>query len=547
MRRRDRRAGAKVEPSGAVAPATPLTISRLWLVLSLLVILMVVAVRIRLLNVPLERDEGEYAYTGQLMLQGVPPYRLAANMKLPGTHVAYALIMAVFGQTTAGIHVGFLLVNLGAVMLVFLLGRRLLDLNGGLAAAASYALLSLGAGVYGTSAHATQFVVLPALGGTLLLLQWTESRRSLHLFASGLLYGIAFLMKQPGILFAVFGGLYLIWMGRKELATGAGRLAARLGIFAAAAALPFGVTCLILWRAGVFANFWFWTVSYGRQYGTMASFADGTRSFLRVFPTVLEPDWGIWILAAGGLGMAWWKKERRDFARFASALLLCSCVAASIGLYFRGHYFVLLLPAVALLVGACVAGLGGVAGRTLPLLLFAGAVLWSVAGQQDFMFELNPIQVSRRLYWPNPFPEAVQIADYLQPHSNPNARVAVLGSEPEIYFYSRRHSASSFLYTYGLMEPQPYALEMQEQMIRDIEAVRPEFVITVGNAESWLKQPASSTRLIDWWSVYGQEHYLLEGVVDMIAPDRVECRWGAAAASYSPRSSDLLLVVRRKP
>jgi hypothetical protein len=47
-------------------------------------------VRFRLRKIPLERDEGEYAYAGQLMLQGVPPYKLAYNMKLPGTYAAYA-------------------------------------------------------------------------------------------------------------------------------------------------------------------------------------------------------------------------------------------------------------------------------------------------------------------------------------------------------------------------------------------------------------------------------------------------------------------------
>ena len=45
---------------------------------------MVVFIRIRFLAIPLERDEGEYAYAGQLMLQGIPPYRLAYNMKFPG-------------------------------------------------------------------------------------------------------------------------------------------------------------------------------------------------------------------------------------------------------------------------------------------------------------------------------------------------------------------------------------------------------------------------------------------------------------------------------
>ena len=41
---------------------------RVALILSLLVIGLVILIRVRLLAVPLERDEGEYAYAGQLML-----------------------------------------------------------------------------------------------------------------------------------------------------------------------------------------------------------------------------------------------------------------------------------------------------------------------------------------------------------------------------------------------------------------------------------------------------------------------------------------------
>src|SRR6476646_9675043 len=95
-----------------------------WLLLSL-IILIVFAIRVRLRDMPLERDEGEYAYAGQLILQGIPPYKEAYNMKLPGTYVAYALILAVFGQTPSGIHLGVLLVNSVTVLLVFLLTLRL--------------------------------------------------------------------------------------------------------------------------------------------------------------------------------------------------------------------------------------------------------------------------------------------------------------------------------------------------------------------------------------------------------------------------------------
>ena len=57
-----------------------------WWVLAAAVLSLTIAIRIRLLGIPLERDEGEYAYAGQLMLQGIAPYKLAYNMKFPGTY-----------------------------------------------------------------------------------------------------------------------------------------------------------------------------------------------------------------------------------------------------------------------------------------------------------------------------------------------------------------------------------------------------------------------------------------------------------------------------
>ena len=141
-----------------------------WLLVGL-TILFVVFVRVRLREMPLERDEGEYAYAGQLMLQGVPPYSEAYTMKLPGTYAAYALIMAMFGQSASGIHLGLALVSVASILLMFLLGRKLLGEAAGVAAAVAFALLSLSPSVLGLAGHATHFVVLAALGGVLLLLR----------------------------------------------------------------------------------------------------------------------------------------------------------------------------------------------------------------------------------------------------------------------------------------------------------------------------------------------------------------------------------------
>src|ERR1700747_3825912 len=94
-----------------------------WLEIGALAIILgfSIFVRWRLADMPLERDEAEYAYAGQLILQGIPPYKLAYNMKFPGTYAAYAAIMSIFGQTITGIHLGLLLVNAATIILLFFL------------------------------------------------------------------------------------------------------------------------------------------------------------------------------------------------------------------------------------------------------------------------------------------------------------------------------------------------------------------------------------------------------------------------------------------
>jgi hypothetical protein len=491
-----------------------------WLGLAL-VILATALVRIHLIQTPLERDEGEYAYAGQLMLEGIPPYLLACNMKLPGTYAAYALAMAAFGQTIAAIHAGLLLANAGAIVLIYLLGRRLFSVSAGLAACAAYAVLSVGAGVQGTQAHATHFVVLAALAGLWLLLRYADSLRGWTLWWSGLLFGLAFLMKQHGILFGLFGAAYLVADGRWK----------KLPLFVAGAAAPFGLTCLILWRAGVFGRFWFWTFTYARHYGTENSLAGGADALAATFGPILRHGAGLWILAAAGLLMTrrswlpWW--------------LVFSFAAVCPGLYFRPHYIVLILPAVALLAGSCVRG-------RVPACLFAAALLVTVATGRGFLFRMSPVEISRELYGLDPFPEAIPIAAYIRSHTTAGAHIAVLGSEPEIYFYAHRHSAASYLYIEPMVEPQPFALTMQNDMVRELERDAPEYVVRFPIEETLSLGPESPTRLFDWWAAYGPQHYRVVGIADILPDGNTEYRWDSAAETYQPRSLYCLAVYRRR-
>jgi len=493
--------------------------------------------RLRLRSTPLERDEGEYAYAGQLILQGIPPYSLACNMKLPGTYAAYAVIMAVFGQTMAGIRLGLLLANAATVLLLVLLGRRLFGRDAGLAAGAAYALLSFGLAVMGTAGHATHFVVLPAMAGLLLLLGAMESGRAATFFWSGVLFGLAFLAKQHGIFFALFAGGWLLW----KHPGGWVRTARRLAVFGAAAALPFAATCLILWIAGVFPKFWFWTFLYARAYASENTLRDGLDNLKEQLPLLVHHNAALWALAAVGLAAAWWKRETRAPALFLTGLLLFSAAAVCPGLYFREHYFVLLLPAIALCAGV-------VAGnfRAWGVWLFAVALAFSVASQGRFLFRETPVQVSRELYNLNPFPEAIPISEYIRRHSAPGTRIAVMGSEPEIYFYSHRHSATGYIYTFALSEDQPYAVQMREEMIQEVRTAQPAYVVLVDSLDLWDYRSDGKPTVFSWWGGYAPGRYDIVGIADIISNDRTEYRWGAAAAAYKPESDFIVAIYKKR-
>jgi len=494
---------------------------------------------------PLERDEGEYAYVGQLILQGVPPYQLAYNMKLPGTYAAYAMIMAAFGQTAAGIRIGLLLVNACTVFLIYAVGRRLLGRLGGGVSGISYAVLSIGPGVNGFAAHATHFLVLAAVAGLWLLLRGIQSKRIVTLFFSGLCMGSAFVMKQPGALFGIFGGLYLAHTAGWSMVK-LRSIAWLLVSYVVGSLLPYGTTCLILWRDGAFAKFWFWTVDYAAQYGT--SWGHTWVYFSNNVPQVIYSAVALWILAALGLLAIGLNRKLRDTAAFVLGLLFFSALAVSTGFYFRFHYFILLLPALALLIGIAIASAATYASsrdsiqRYFPLVIFALAVFSCVLQQEYFFFRADPVLASRHVYPADPFPEAAAMGLWLRGHSSPDQPIAVLGSEPQILFYARRRSATGYLYSYSFMEEHKYASAMQREAIGEIEAAQPAFVVFV---RDWMILPHSDMTFLHWSDAFLKNHYDLIGV--MRQGDGFQLRPSSEAATSSLRQNGALFLYRRKP
>jgi hypothetical protein len=539
-----------------------------WVLLAAAMIF-AIYVRVRLRDFPLERDEGEFAYAGQLMLQGVPPYKLAYNMKLPGTYIAYAVLMAVFGQSIAGIHLGLLAVNLATILLLYRLTRELFDpVTAGLAAV-FISVTSISPGVLGMAAHATHFVALFGVAGAWMLWRYLQSGGWKSLLASGLLLGTAFLMKQQGVFLLVFGGavvavnavVALIKAFRQSESSPRSKLRPILqaGAFCAAAVLPYLLVCLWLWFAGVFDTFKFWTVTYAREYVAEVHLADAWANFWQgEGGHVVLTDRLAWTLALVGaviLVVRGWFRPGRS--AFVLGFFICSFLCVCPGFFFRSHYFIAVLPAVAMLGGVACGDFLWLAGlwkvtlvaapaaideppgrrkkpraapqpvrpgvRFAPLLIPAAitvlaAIFWEAYDpieKRVFLYDWPPKQSCRLLiYTGNPFVEAPEVARYLNEHMSADDTMAILGSEPEIPFYSRRHSATGFIYTYGLMEAQPLAEKMQKDMVGEIEKKKPKYMLVVDCRCSWLYNLKSPLYLHNWANRYLRENYEVVGLVE---------------------------------
>ena len=548
--------------AATLPPAIPAAASRSWLarhgalLAVCLVLILVAMVRLRVASVPLERDEGEYAYAGQLILHGIPPYQLAYNMKFPGTYYAYSLILALFGQTAWGIHVGLLIVNAATGLALFWLGRRLLGEFGAAASAVTFAVLSLDRWINGVFAHATHFVLLPAVCGLLLLLRAIESRRAWTTMGAGTLFGLAVLMKQQAIFYPPLALGLLVWMSMTSPAPDRRGLVRQAATLLAGMALPFVVLCTVLAAQGVLGRFWFWTFTYASTYASEVPLSEVPHLFAHSWDRIMRVSWPFWTMAAAGGAGVWLVRWATRTRVVLVSLLLASCLAVCPGFYFREHYFILILPSVALFTGVLAVSIEAIArrrcshaaARALAVVAVLAAPVWYVAHEHAYLFTMSPRDVSRETYELNPFIEAVDVARYLKDHTTPDDRIAVLGSEPEIYFYANRKSATGYIYTYALMEPQPYAAQMQREMMGQIEAAHPKYVVLVPMRASWGFSPASDKTILEWTDRYVEQCYDMVGLADIYSFAETTMLWDdqVRVGGYRPRSENLIYTFRRK-
>jgi len=481
----------------------------------LIIIVSTIVFRVRLLNIPLERDEGEYAYMGQLILDGTPPYSEAYNMKFPGIYFIYAGILWLFGETHTAIHFCLLIVNVLSIILLFIFARTAYDGWVGAAAAGAFALLSMSYHVQGFWANAEHFILPFVIGANFLLLSGLRKNRKDFILFSAILFSCAAIVKQQGAFFGFLGFIVLLislWQNKsfdrriywKYILT-----------FLGGAIIPVILCFSYLVYAGVFQKFYLWTFAYAREYSSLVPTADIAYYFFSSFLPLWRYTMLIWIIAGIGFIALFFVPYYKQSWILVLGLIVGSIVASSVGFYFRPHYFVLVLPSIALLFGVgirFVYNIFSTASSHLiryfpPTFVVIMTFLSTLIAHWDILYQFTPEKVTRIIYGSCPFPYSSIIAEIIKEKTLKGDRVAIIGNEPQLLFYSQRRSATSFIYTFSLIEEERFAEQFRLEMIHQVESVAPKLFIYTRTMLDYYEKSQGQKELDKWFLDYTKLYY----------------------------------------
>jgi len=513
-------------------------------------VVLALGVRAQLLGMPLERDEGIYLYFGQLVLDGAVPYLDFYELKPPLLYYAYAAIHAIAGIGVERAHAAFALINLATAGLIGAAATRLYDGFAGAVAASGFLLLSLGRYVCGFTAQAEHLVALLAAAGLLFVVRARDGGRGSVVLA-GVFFACAALVKQSGVAFVLFGLVAL-----------AGPAGARHGWAAAVrtAALFAGgcvavVAPVLAWVAasGAFAEFLYWTVEFSRSYVTTVPWSAGMSTLAALFPRIVSHYELLWIAAAAGLVASWvWDRDRARVGLLC-AFAICGFATVWPGLRFYWHYWLQLLPAIAL---ALAAGAHLLHRALLPRIgaarsaLTCAALAWTAIGavawlERDYFVSPDPVRVMRQVYAANPFPEALELGREIGKRTQPGDTIALIGSEPQIYYYANRRAASKHAYFSFLVAPGDRSREMQREFIADVEARPPAVIVAFRHPTSLFVHPGADTAIFEWARGFLAQNYRRIGVADQLGPLDTHYAWDDAAREYDLESPFAAVVFER--
>src|SRR6476660_5196624 len=311
------------------------------------IILLTVAIRLPSLLHPQPIDSEEmYSVVANEIIDGGRPYIDAVERKPPLLFWTYAAVFKIAGEFNwKALHIVALAWTLGAMAGLYVIGRELFDRNTGLIAALFYSVFQPWWTSKNLSFDGEMLMNLPIIWACAVVFRRSSSRLRPELFAAGAFLGVASLLKQPAAIAAVPLGIYLLLPSYRT----SRRLLPRAS-FTHAAMLTTGFFCdlalvaVVLHRQGILREAIYWTITdHTIPYVFWKKGILVTLAYVVGFLPLLMGA----AMAIRDKRAIWAGKNAERTALLG--LLVASAVGAAAGARFYEHYYIQLVPPLALL------------------------------------------------------------------------------------------------------------------------------------------------------------------------------------------------------
>lgn len=439
--------------------------------------------RLPFLSVPLERDEGGYAYLGWLWVTGKTiPYLQSFDHKFPPVFLIYGLSYLLGGNSFIGIRImSFVYFFLVISVFYFIC----LKFAGRLAAFLTTLLLIIymsSLRLEGGDFNTEILYILPLLISTFLIWKLKKANKVnlILVFITGLVSSLATFFKPVAILPIALFFLWLLYSQRKI------NIVLLISFFTMGFLLPILITLIYFNQYHALPSLIENLVYYNQKYN-----ADGLWiltapvhrgggilniiNWLITFPVVIEP---LLVLALATLYL--YRKSKSYLWWMGFIYIFSSWVGAKMGGTREfPHYYIPLVVGLSfcllLLFDKLIEIKKKISAIFITVILAGLVVLPEVPILVGGPLNVLKGEFGIYGYW---FNDAPKVAEWILKNTNKEDSLLVWANEPEIYFYSQRKSLTEHINFYSFFyRPQV----VKENWLRGVKEFPPDWIITYVN------------------------------------------------------------------
>jgi MFS family permease len=464
-----------------------------------------IAIRWNFYNVPFDRDEGEYAYCAWLMHRGITPYEHSFMQKPPLIIYIYYLAQVIAPSSLWAPRALASLFLAGTIVLIGLIAFRERGKRAGIIAASIMTAMFSFPFLMVNSANTEEFMLLLLIALLALYTFRKEDPKWWHWVVAGGLLAASILFKPIGIFVGLFVIIHWLWeryAKKKRLQDIASPLIMVLLGFVIITLLSF----LYFFIKGGIKDFWESAVIFNLYYANEQGY--GFSAMVPHFKLFFA-NWWIVILA-----LVYYAVIRPKRFWFYVGLLFFALA----GIYQSsvGHYYILILPFLALITAFSVDEISSKLKSSSDRILFAAlitvSIIYVIIFPIQFQYTMTGEDLSLWIYGKdNPFTESRVVADEISRLTTPNDLVYIAGSEPQILWYANRFSPTRFVISYPHSMNTAKAGEYQKEVISNLGDREPKVIVLSQRQSSGFAGRNSPTLLFNYLMAMLASDYDLAG------------------------------------